>query len=239
MADNIHAAALALSLLAGSAIIIGAFLASREHIRPGWLENELNHTVTAVGGGALLAAIALVLVPEGMKVQPLWTAIITFAAGGSAAMALDRYFAQKKTAASQLMAMLMDFIPETIVIGAVIAADFAQAAFLAVIIFAQNLPESFSAYREIRSRNDMAARRLLLWFGVIGISGPAYVFLGAGLLADHDAALGMLMTFCAGGILYVVFNDVAPQAKLENRFAPPMGALAGFLIGMIGHQLTQ
>lgn len=239
MADDFHAAALALSLLAGGAIIVGALLASREHIRPRWLEEELNHAVTAVGGGALLAAIALVLVPEGVKTQPLWTAIITFGGGGTAAMAIDRYFARKKTAASQLMAMLMDFIPETIVIGAVIAADFYKAVLLAVIIFAQNLPESFSAYREIRRASGMPARRLLFWFFIIGVSGPIYVFIGAGLLADRPAPLAMLMTFCAGGILYVVFNDIAPQAKLKNRFAPPMGALAGFLIGMVGYQLTQ
>lgn len=85
----------------------------------------------------------------------------------------------------------------------------------------------------------MAARQLVFWFAVIGVSGPAYVFIGAEFLAEREIALEMLMTFCAGGILYVVFNDIAPQAKLQNRYAPPIGALAGFLIGMIGYQLTQ
>lgn len=49
---------------------MGALLASREHIKPNWLEEEFHHSVTALRGGALLAAIALVLVPEGMKSQP-------------------------------------------------------------------------------------------------------------------------------------------------------------------------
>jgi hypothetical protein len=43
-----------------------------EHIRPQWLENELRHGVIAFGAGALLAAVALVLVPEGLASLPLW-----------------------------------------------------------------------------------------------------------------------------------------------------------------------
>jgi ZIP family zinc transporter len=61
---------------------------------------------------------------------------------------------------------------------------------------------------------------------------------GAAALADQPAALAMLMTFGAGGILYLVFNDVAPQVPLKNYFLPPMGALLGFVIGMIGYKLT-
>lgn len=90
----------------------------------------------------------------------------------------------------------------------------------------------------MRRADGMHPRRMLFWFFLIAVSGPAYILLGAALLADQPTALAMLMTFCAGGILYLVFNDVAPQVPLQNRFLPPMGALLGFLIGMIGYKLT-
>ena len=54
-----------LTLLAGIAISVGGSLAAFENIRRNWLKNELRHGVMAFGGGALLAAVALVLVPEG------------------------------------------------------------------------------------------------------------------------------------------------------------------------------
>ncbi len=229
--------AVGLSLFAGSAVFIGAALASVERIRPKWLEQELRHTIAAVGGGALMAAVALVLVPEGMKNQPLWSSIATFLLGGALAMGVDRHLAKKQTTASQLVAMLMDFVPETIVIGAIITKDFKQAVFLAVIIFIQNLPESFTAYREITKSRTASQRRLLFWFGVIALTGPLYALIGASLLSNHDDLLAALMTIGAGGILYLVFNDVAPQAKLQRHWLPPMGALLGFVIGMIGHHI--
>ncbi len=60
-----------LTLLAGVAIPIGGGLGAFENIRRDWLKNELRHGVMAFGGGALLAAVALVLVPEGSKDLPI------------------------------------------------------------------------------------------------------------------------------------------------------------------------
>jgi ZIP family zinc transporter len=45
------------------------------------------------------------------------------------------------------------------------------------------------------------------------------------------------MLAAAGGILYLTFQDIAPQAKLDCDWGPPLGAVLGFLVGMVGHQL--
>ena len=54
------------TLCAGACIPLGALIAHKEKIRPSWLENEFRHSVIAFGGGILVAAVALVLVPEGV-----------------------------------------------------------------------------------------------------------------------------------------------------------------------------
>lgn len=36
-----------------------------------------------------------------------------------------------------------------------------------------------------------------------------------------------------GGILYLVFQDIAPQAKLSRHWGPPLGAVLGFALGLI------
>jgi ZIP family zinc transporter len=45
------------------------------------------------------------------------------------------------------------------------------------------------------------------------------------------------MLFSAGGILYLIFQDIAPLAKIKNRWEPALGASLGFLLGMIGTKL--
>jgi ZIP family zinc transporter len=54
----------------GACILLGGLVARIERIRPLWLENELRHSVIAFGGGILISAVALVLVPEGIRYFP-------------------------------------------------------------------------------------------------------------------------------------------------------------------------
>lgn len=74
--------ALALSLLAGLSIPMGAVIASSEVTARFCRERGIDSFVTYFGGGALLAAIALVLVPDGMEGASLPTALLSFLAGG-------------------------------------------------------------------------------------------------------------------------------------------------------------
>ena len=78
----------------------------------------MRHSVIAFGGGALLAAVALVLVPEGIRNLDPWMIIVCFSAGGLIFMGLDIQLAKRATTASQLVAMLADFIPEALALGA-------------------------------------------------------------------------------------------------------------------------
>jgi ZIP family zinc transporter len=45
------------------------------------------------------------------------------------------------------------------------------------------------------------------------------------------------MLVAAGGILYAVFQDIAPQVKLEKHWAPPFGAVLGFVLGLVGFMM--
>lgn len=216
----------------------GAALASVERIRPDWLEEEFRHSVVAFGGGALLAAVGLVLVPDGMEELPIAMSTLCFALGGIAFMLLDRMLARRKSAASQLVAMLADFTPEALALGAVFAAGSGTAPLLAVLIGLQNLPESFNAFREIRDMTSITARRIVVAFGLIATIGPVCALAGYYLLSGQPGVVAAIMLFSSGGILYLIFEDIAPQARLERHWAPPLGAVAGFLMGMIGHGLV-
>ena len=231
-------AALILSYLAGAAIPAGGALAAIEHIRPLWLEDELRHTVIAFGGGALLAAVALVLVPEGMKGLPESLSSISFLAGGIGFFLLDRLIALRGGQAAQFMAMLLDFVPEAIALGATFASGGAFGPLLAFLIGLQNLPEGFNAFRELTISSQIPRKRTMSIFLLLPFLGPLAAFIGIIIFSHHIALLAALMLFCAGGILYLTFQDIAPQAKLAKHWAPALGAVAGFVLGMIAKTLT-
>lgn len=230
---------LGLTLMAGLAMPLGAWLAQTFHWAPDWLENELRHGIMAFGGGALLSAVALVLVPQGIASLTLMPALLCFGSGAVAFMVLDVVLAKLDTSASQLMAMLSDFIPESLALGASLTLGGNSSALLLALLMAlQNIPEGFNAYRELSVRSR-SARHLILIFSMMALLGPMAGLVGYMWLTELPAWVAAIMLFAAGGILYSVFQDIAPQAVLERHWAPPLGAILGFALGIAGFMLTE
>lgn len=212
----------------------GAWIATIERIRPRWLETEFRHSVIAFGGGALLSAISLVLVPEGIRDLSPTMVAICFAGGGVTFLMLDMRLSANATPASQLVAMLSDFIPEALALGATFVVSRNAGILLAGIITLQNLPEGFNAYRELASSSHFRASHVIGGFALMALLGPIAGLIGYYVLSDFSAVVSGIMLFAAGGILYLIFQRIAPQARLEKHWAPPLGAVAGFLLGLLG-----
>lgn len=215
---------------------LGGFLARIEHFQNQWLENELKHSVIAYGAGVLLAAVALVLVPEGQKaLPPHWVAVAVLS-GGLMFMVADITLSRRGGSTAQLLAMLLDFTPEAMALGASLALGSESGLLLALLMALQNLPEGFNAFREMTELRPERARRILFFLVFLVPIGPLAAFIGFNWLAAHEAVLGFIMLWATGGILYLTFQDIAPQVRLECDWWPPMAAVAGFLTGLLGQQ---
>lgn len=226
---------IASTLLAGLAMPLGAIVACFESK---WINDEVKHGVIAFGGGALLSAVALVLVPEGIAhLNPL-SACVFFIMGGISFMYLDILLKKINTPASQLAAMISDFIPESIALGAAFATGSDHAFVLAGLIALQNLPEGFSAYRELNESPSFSTRKILVIFSLMAFLGPIAGVSGYLWLSGYPVVIAAIMLFASGGILYSIFQDLAPKVKLENHWAPSMGAVLGFVFGMFGLMIT-
>ncbi len=223
---------------AGFCIPLGGFIASFEHIRPRWLEREFRHFLIALGGGILLGAVAVVLVPEGIAgmEHSLWSIPILLT-GGVVFFVIERAMSLRRRESPQLMGMVLDYVPEALALGGMMASGASTGPLLALLIGLQNLPEGFNSYREL-CRQRRYGRRQTLWImlGLV-LLGPLAGLVGFILLSDHPAVLGGLMLFAAGGILYLIFQDIAPQSRLARHWAPPLGAVLGFSLALFGKML--
>lgn len=229
---------LLLALGAGATMPAGAVFARFDQLHPAWLGSEWRHFIVAFGGGALISAIALVLVPNGVAKLSTLAAALCFAAGGMTFFLLDIVLNRLQSAAGQLVAMLSDFIPEAIALGAAFAAGENTGLLLAFLIALQNLPEGFNAFEELARSTRMTQSVIITAFCAMALLGPVAGLAGYFWLGQYPGIMGALMLFASGGILYLVFDDIAPQAKLENTWMPALGAVAGFLLGLIGSMLA-
>jgi len=227
-----------LTLLTGLAMPLGAILSHLSNGKLQWGNSELKHGIIAFGGGALLAAVALILVPQGIENQSTVMASLYFCGGGFLFLAIDILLFKMKTTASQLVAMLSDFIPEALALGAAVALGSHSVLLLTLLMVLQNMPEGFNAFHELKNNSSWSSRRLIITFLLLSLMGPIAGVVGYVWLADKPQAISAIMLIAAGGILYSVFQDIAPQAKLEKHWLPAFGAIIGFMLGIVGHMAS-
>jgi len=227
------------ALFAGITVFIGGLLSRifEAHFQRDSLKKiEILHMLVAMGGGIIIAAVALVLVPKGMETLSLFPMILAFLGGSIIFFFLDRYIEKRGATMAQLLAMLMDFIPEAIALGSVFATDPNLGLLLAIFIGLQNLPESFNSYIDLRNSGYRAQSSLFILFLLI-FPGIIASLSGYYWLSDSPQLTAALMLFASGGIIYLIFQDIAPMSKTNNRWFPTLGASFGFLIGMIGEKI--
>jgi len=229
-------ALVSLSWLAGIAAFLGGVAARFEGSSETERKQELIHGIVGFGGGILMAAVAFALVPEGMEMLSPMRQGITFGLGGLVFCCLDAGLSKHGGSKAQLMAMLMDFIPEAIALGALFAHHHNTGVLLALFIGAQNLPEGFNSYREIVASGIRPSVTLISFFA-ISFLGPVAACTGYLFLQNQPTLTASIMSFAGGGILYLIFQDIAPQSRMKRHWAPPLGAVLGFVVGMIGKQI--
>jgi len=222
--------------LAGLASFLGGAIAYVEKTAETETKIAITHGVVAFGGGILVAAVAFALTPQGIADLDPVSLAAAFCAGGIVFCFIDAYMSQRGGTKAQFMAMLMDFVPEAITLGAVFEQNRRLGFLLAAFIGAQNLPEGFNAFREIVAAG-MKPRTALQILLAASLLGPIAAWAGHFFLRGHAQLTAAIMIFASGGILYLIFQDIAPQSKMQRHWAPPLGAVLGFVVGLLGSKL--
>lgn len=224
---------------AGVTVFFGGLLANyfNHHVKDSPVKYEITHTMMSFGTGIILAAVALVLIPYGLEHLHVLPMTLSFVAGAVGFMFLDQYLEQKGGKTATLLAMMMDFIPESIALGAVFAMHVKMATLLAIIIGLQNLPEAFNSFRDLVLSGFTVKKTLVIFF-FLSFFGIVGALLGHSFLTESTTLTAHLMTFASGGILYLLIQDIIPASKLEKNYLISLGATVGFLVGIIGSKIV-
>ena len=183
-----------LTALAGICIPVGGLLARVERIGPNWLEQEFRHFLIALGGGILLGAVTIVLIPEGQSsIGGSFWAIPAIIAGGVLFFWIERMLGVHHNESPQLMGVMLDFVPEAAALGGLIVINPGLAPLMAVLIAMQNLPEGFNAYREFCNKPGYTPKKTLLVMAGLATAGPIAGLLGYFFLSGQPV---ILAEFC-------------------------------------------
>ena len=188
---------------------------------------------TAFGAGILIAAAVFEMVIEAENTLGIATTLLAFL-GGSIIFTVADVIAEKKGGgASILLGIGLDSIPESLAIGASIAAG-GPAMALAILIGIQNVPEGIASYREMMTGKTAFKNNSRKALSAIGIVSVIPIFLGlVGLfyMQGMSEAIAIILALSAGGIFYMLYYDMIPKAHKDRKWMPTFGAVLGFIIG--------
>jgi ZIP family zinc transporter len=208
--------------VAASSLIVGGAFALRYRVG----EQALG-MVMAFGSGVLISAVAFELVEEafdkaggrGSVALGLCAGSATFYAGDSLIDRMggaDRKHSGGRQAEGSALAIVLgivlDGIPESIVLGlTIVVSGSVSAAFLVAVVLS-NVPEAFAASSGLAQAGWAKARILDLWGLVAVVSGLAALL---GFVAFDSASAGtvaFVLSFAGGAILTMLADTMMPEA---------------------------
>ncbi|XP_039755449.1 zinc transporter ZIP11 [Pararge aegeria] len=138
-----------------------------------------------------------------------------------------------------VVAITVHNIPEGLAVGVAFgaAASSSQASFqsarnLALGIGIQNFPEGLAVSLPLQSAGFSVWRSF--WYGQLsGMVEPVFGVLGAVAVAAAQPALPYALAFAAGAMIYVVADDIIPEANASgNGKLATWGCIVGFMVMM-------
>lgn len=160
------------------------------------------------------------------------------------ANAVEGVHSSMKRTSLLVMAVTLHNIPEGMAVGLSFAlaaqhgggaqgASFAAAFALALGIGIQNFPEGAAISLPLR-QEGMNTGKAFLYGSLSGVVEPVFGMLTVLAFSVISPFMPWLLAFAAGAMLYVVVEELIPEAHLgEHSDVGTMGVMAGFLIMMI------
>jgi ZIP family zinc transporter len=215
-------ASFAWGFLAASTLILGGAVALRWRI-----ENRLLGMVMAFGSGVLISAVSFELVQEAFDTNHGEGRVALGLVAGSAVFftgdaLIDRLGGEDRKRADGrqvegsplaiVLGIVLDGIPESIVIGLTIVVGGSVSAAFLVAVALSNVPEAIAASSGL-ARSGWPPRHILgLWLLVSIVSGLAAVLGYSVLDTASPGVVAFVLAFAGGAILTMLADTMMPEA---------------------------
>jgi ZIP family zinc transporter len=231
-----------IGLIATSSLVIGGIIASRFS-----LSKRTLGIIMAFGAGTLISAVSYELIFESVR-QAKGTG---FPAFGFFAGAFTFFFADKligKLGANNhmaieaskhsslvipmVLAIILDGVPESIVIGLGIFEGGKVSLAMLVAVFISNLPESIAGSTGMKANGWSKSKIILLWLGIALVCAFSTV---AGFSLFSGASpqwMSFIQAYAGGAILMVLANSMMPEAFEHGGKLAGVFTVLGFFVSV-------
>jgi zinc transporter, ZIP family len=229
-------------LLATSSLVLGGILASRFS-----LSKRTIGIIMGFGAGTLISAISYELIFESVKIARL----TGFPAFGFLTGAATFYFAdmligklgasnrmdigasqQSRLIIPMVLAIILDGIPESIVIGLGIFEAGTVSIAMLVAVFISNLPEAIAGSSGMKAGGWSKKKIILLWL-VIALVCSVSTVAGYSLFSGaSDRGLAFIQSFAGGAILMMLANSMIPEAYEHGGKLAGVFTVLGFFVSV-------
>lgn len=234
--------ALLWGILATSSLIVGGLIASSFS-----LGKRTLGIIMAFGAGTLISAVSYELVFEAVKLAKG----SGFPAFGFFAGAFTFYFSEKlierlgarnhmKIESSDqsslvipmVLAIILDGVPESIVIGLGILEEGTVSLAMLVAVFISNLPEAIAGTIGMRGSGWNKKRIILLWFSIAVVCAFASVAGYTLFSGVSERWMSFIQAFAGGAILMMLANSMIPESYEHGGKLTGIFTVLGFFISV-------
>lgn len=244
--------ALLYSFLAGISTVLGVILLQIF----GKPSTKVLSALLGFAGGIMLAISVFELMPESVELGSMTSAIVGFLLGVLMMFALDKIVPHShlsepdnlmvenpenfKTAQSPMLrtgylvlfGIALHNIPEGLAIGAGLESSPELGLFIAIAIALHNIPEGLAIAGPLKA-GGVSAWKLLLFTLIAGLMTPLGTALGLIFFSISPVFVGGSLAFAAGAMIYIVNDELIPQANSMHSHMANAGIVAGLLIGFV------
>lgn len=210
------------------------------------LSERLMGTILGLSAGVMLAVVFMELIPEGISITGFSFPLIGLILGVLVFLLLDNclphdhFFSSEKENLPFLkkgvllaIGIALHNLPEGLAIGVGFAASSSLGTTLAILIALHNFPEGMAVALPL-IYSGLKRQAVFIITLLTGIPMGIGAFFGAILGALSSLTLGISLGFAAGAMLYIVCDELIPDAyQTAGSHLSILGITAGVILGVI------
>jgi zinc transporter, ZIP family len=203
--------------------------------------------ILGFGAGTLISAVSFELTEEAFRLGGADTVFLGLGAGALTYYAGDELLARRgaerrmnprgevesDTATALVFGAALDGIPESAVIGLSLLGGGGVAVPVLAAVFLSNMPESISSSTNMRAAGAGTRHILVVWIGIVLVSGVAAAA-GYGLLEGAtDEWIGLIQAFAGGAVITMLADTMMPEAFKEGGRQVGLLTALGFALAYL------